>query len=133
VPTSRELLETLLRLSITNDVAQVDLYADDADHELVFSPTGSPIRMTPDQMRAALTAPGPDRLTGRSLVRADIFESADGATAVAEYEFAGTLAASGEAVSFPGVMVVSTRDGHIAHSRNYLDPAALRRMNTPVS
>jgi hypothetical protein len=64
---SRELLEELLRLSVTNDVAQVDLYADDAVHELPFSPSGSPIRMTRDQMRAAMTAPGPERVTDRNL------------------------------------------------------------------
>jgi uncharacterized protein len=132
VRASRELLEELLRLSVTNDVAQVDLYADDAVHELPFSPTGSPIRMTRDQMRAAMTASGQERVTDRNLVYADIFESADAITAVAEYEFAGIVAATGEPLTLTGAMVVTSREGRITRSRNYMDPDVLRRINTPI-
>lgn len=130
--TSSELLAELLRLSVTDDVAQVDLYAGDAVHELPFSPTGSPVRMTPAQMRAAMSTPGPARVLDRTLVRADIVESGDAGTALAEYEFTGTVAATGDPVSLIGAMVVTARDGYIVRSRNYLDPSVLRQISTPL-
>jgi uncharacterized protein len=133
VLTSRELLQELLRLSATDDIAQLDLYAEDAVHELPFSPSGSPVRMTRDQLRAAMTAPGPERVTGRHLVRAEVVESGDAATAVAEYEFAGTIAASGEPVSIVGAMIITADQGRITRSRNYLDPSVLLRISSPIS
>ncbi len=130
---ARELAEELIRLSVTDDIAQVDLFAEDAVHELPFSPTGTPIRFTREQMRAAMSAPGPARVVDRSLERADYEESADGATVLAEYAIAGTLAATGERVSIEGAMVLTTRDGLIVRSRNYLNPDVLRLINTPTS
>jgi hypothetical protein len=127
----REVVEELLRLSVTADIAQADLFADDGVHELPFSPTGTPIRMTRDQLRAAMSAPGAARVVGRDLVRMTIEESKDDATAIAEYDFEGTLAATGEPVTLSGVMVVNTRDGLIVRSRNYLNPDVLRHIGTP--
>jgi ketosteroid isomerase-like protein len=133
MPTPREVTEELIRLSVTDDIAQVDLFAEDAVHELPFSPTGSPIRFTREQMRAAISAPGPKRVVDRRLVRMEIEEATDGATVLAEYDITGTLAATGEQVAITGAMVVTTRDGLIVRSRNYLNPDVLRRINTPTS
>jgi uncharacterized protein len=129
---AREVAEELIRLSVTDDIAQVDLFAEDAVHELPFSPTGTPIRFTREQMRAAMSAPGPARVVDRSLVRMDIEESRDGATILAEYDITGTLAATGQPVSVAGAMVITARDGLIVRSRNYLNPDVLRLINTPT-
>jgi ketosteroid isomerase-like protein len=131
--TPREVAEELIGLSVTDDIAQVDLFAEDAVHELPFSPTGSPIRFTRDQMRAAMSAPGPARVIDRKLIRMEIEEAKDDATVLAEYDIAGTLAATGEPVSISGAMVVTARDGLIVRSRNYMNPDVLRRINTPTS
>ncbi len=131
--TAREVTEELIRLSVTDDIAQVDLFAEDAVHELPFSPTGTPIRFTRDELRAAMSVPGPARVLDRSLVRLDVEESAGGDTVLAEYELTGTLAATGTPVSIAGAMVVTARDGLIVRSRNYLNPDVLRLINTPTS
>jgi len=52
---------------------------------LPFSPTGSPIRFTPDQMRTAMSAPGPARVIDRKLIRMEIEEAKGDATVLAEY------------------------------------------------
>jgi ketosteroid isomerase-like protein len=131
--TAREVTEELIRLSVTDDIAQVDLFAEDAVHELPFSPTGTPIRFTREQLRVAMSRPGPSRVVDRSLVRMEIEESKDGATVLAEYDITGTLAATGQSVSVAGAMVVTARDGLIVRSRNYLNPDVLRLINTPTS
>jgi ketosteroid isomerase-like protein len=131
--TAREVTEELIRLSVTDDIAQVDLFAEDAVHELPFSPTGTPIRFTREQLRVAMSRPGPARVVDRSLVRMEIEESKDGATVLAEYDITGTLAATGQPVSVAGAMVVTARDGLIVRSRNYLNPDVLRLINTPTS
>ena len=110
---------------MTDDIAQVDLFAEDAVHELPFSPTGTPIRFTREQMRASMWAPGPARLVDRSLVRMDIEESTDGATVLAEYAITGTLVATGQPVSVAGVMVITARDGLIVRAGNYLNRCLL--------
>ena len=69
-----------------------------------------------------MSRPGPARVVDRALVRMDIEESNDGATVLAEYDIAGTLAATGEPVSVAGAMVITARDGLIVRSRNYLNP-----------
>jgi ketosteroid isomerase-like protein len=102
-------------------------------HELPFSPTGSPIRFTRDQMRAAMATPRPARMIDRKLIRMEIEEAKDDATVLADYEIAGTLAETGEQVSIRGAMVVTTRGGLIARSRNYMNPDVPRRLNTPDS
>jgi ketosteroid isomerase-like protein len=133
MPSARELAEELVRLSLTDDIAQVDLFAEDAIHELPFSPTGSPIRFTREQMRAAMSAGGPPRVVDRSLVSMTVGEFKDDATALAEYDVRGVLVETGEPVSISGAMVITARDGLIVWSRNYLNPDVLRRMNTPTS
>jgi hypothetical protein len=130
--TPAEVVEELLRLSVTDDIAQVDLFADDGVHELPFSPTGTPIRFTREQIRAAMSAPGPARVVDRRLAAVRIDEAKDDATAIAEYDFEGTLAATGEPVTISGVMIVTTRDGLIVRSRSYLNPDVLRLISTPT-
>jgi uncharacterized protein len=127
--TPREVAAELIRLSVTNDIAQVDLFAEDAVHELPFSPTGTPIRFTRDQMRAAMSTPGPDRVVDRRLIRMEIEEMKDNETVLAEYDVAGTVTATGEPVSISGAMVITARDGLIVRSRNYLNPDVLRRIS----
>jgi uncharacterized protein len=130
---ARELVEELVRLSLTEDIMQVDLYAEDAVHELPFSPTGIPIRFSREQMRTAMSAGGPPRVVDRTLVSMSVAEFKDDATALAEYDVRGVLVATGETVSISGAMVVTARDGLIVQSRNYLNPDVLRRINTPTS
>jgi ketosteroid isomerase-like protein len=133
MPTARELAEELVRLSLTDDIAQVDLFAEDAIHELPFSPTGNPISFTREQMRAAMSAGGPPRVVDRTLVGMTVAQFRDADSALAEYDVRGVLVESGEPVSISGAMVVTARDGLIVRSRNYLNPDVLRRMNTPTS
>jgi uncharacterized protein len=47
---------------------------------------------------------------------------------VAEYELRGEMTATSEAFSLRFAMVVTVRDGHIVHSRDYSDPIAGARV-----
>ena len=128
--TPRQVTEELIRLSVTDDIAQADLFAADGVHELPFSPSGTPIRFTRDQLRAAMSADGPARVIDRRLEHVEITEAGD--TVLAEYAITGTLVATGERVSLAGAMIVTARDGRIVRSRNYMNPDVLRKINTPV-
>jgi uncharacterized protein len=124
--TARELVEELLQASLHNNEGVLDLYAADAVHEVPFSPSGTPMVMTYDQMAAALSASAgaPPRFVEQQLASVVVHESA-GDTAIAEYEIRGRVASTREPVSVVGVMLVTEGGGRIVRSRNFMDPNVL--------
>jgi hypothetical protein len=130
--TARELVEQLLAASTRNNEGVLDLYAPDAVHEVPFSPSGAPMTMTYDQMRAALDASAarPARFVDQRLVSAMVHETTDG-TAIAEYEIVGRVASSDQETSVVGVMVVAEAGGLITRSRNFMDPTVLAALMAP--
>jgi ketosteroid isomerase-like protein len=124
--TPREVLDRLLQSALDNDPAQADLYAEDGFHELPFSPTGQPLRLDREQIRAAMRAStGSPRIEHQELRDLTVHQTADPEVLFAEFELAGTLAGSGKPVELRNAMLVRVRDGKILLSRNYLNPMVL--------
>jgi ketosteroid isomerase-like protein len=63
-----------------------------------------------------------------SLDNVTIHETADPEVIIAEYELHGEMTGTGEPFSVRYAMVITVRDGYIAHSRDYTDPIAGARL-----
>ena len=61
-----------------------------------------------------------------------IHHTADPEVIVAEFEYAGTVLATGEAFTVPCVFVLRVRDGLIVESRDYIDHVAMTRARGAV-
>lgn len=128
--TPRDVVERLLAAA-ANDPAQADLYADDAVHELPFSPAG-PMRLEAGRLKAMIgAASGAPRVVDQRLFDVRIYQTDDPEVVFAEFTLAGTATATGEPVRMANAMVVRVRDGKVVLSRNYLDPIALGRLMAP--
>lgn len=57
-----------------------------------------------------------------------IHETADPEVIITEYELHGEMTATGEPFSVRFAMVLTIRDGHIVHSRDYTNPIAGARL-----
>jgi hypothetical protein len=51
-----------------------------------------------------------------------IHETTDPEVVIVEYGLRGTLDTTGEAFDLPFILVMTVREGHIVHSRDYSDP-----------
>jgi ketosteroid isomerase-like protein len=100
------------------------LYAEDAVVELPFA-LPVPLRLTGrDQIRAhfAAAATLPLEMAARNVV---VHETADPEVVVAEFDYDGRIAATGQAFTLGNIMVVRVRDGRIVASRDYHNHAQL--------
>lgn len=57
-----------------------------------------------------------------------IHQTTDPEVIVAEYELHGEMIATGEPFSARYAMVITVRDGHIVHARDYADPITGARL-----
>jgi uncharacterized protein len=127
----RETVEQLMRAAVSatpGDMA--DCYADEVVIEIPFAVQAlypSRFETSREELRARYQA-GTATRRYRSLSNVTIHETADPEVVVAEYELHGEMAGSGEAFSVRFAMVVTVREGHIVHSRDYSDPIAGARM-----
>jgi ketosteroid isomerase-like protein len=61
-----------------------------------------------------------------------IHRTTDPEVIVAEFEYAGSVTATGEPFSVPGIFVLRVRDGLIVESRDYIDHVAMLRARGQV-
>jgi ketosteroid isomerase-like protein len=61
-----------------------------------------------------------------------IHETQDPEVIVAEFDYAGTVIATGEPFRVPCVFVLRVRDGLIVESRDYIDHVAMARARGPL-
>jgi ketosteroid isomerase-like protein len=57
-----------------------------------------------------------------------IHETADPEVIVAEFEYRGTLAGTGDTFALPGIFVIRVRDGQIVSSRDYVDHLGMAKL-----
>ena len=104
-----------------------DLLTDDAVIEAPFAPAGHPKRF--EGRQAFLAYANPRRAVFP--VRFDacrttaVHDTTDPATIVVEYELTGTSTTTGRQATAAFIGVLTTRDGRIAHWREYQDTAAI--------
>lgn len=128
-PTPREVF-----LRLVNGVADGEfdtlheLYAEETDVRHPMFPGGTPALTSREDLRRHF-AVGP---TVREVVRFRpeaivVHETEDPEVIVAEFEYRGTVIATGEPYTVPAVFVMRIRDGEIVESRDYLDHLASAR------
>lgn len=102
-----------------------DCYADEIVIEMPFGTELAPARVetTREELRARFAAGAASRRY-TSLRDVRIHETADPDVVVLEYGLDGTRLSDGESFTLRFVMVLTFRDGLIAHTRDYTDPIA---------
>ena len=127
----RETVEQLLRAAVSatpGDMA--DCYAPEVVIEMPFAVDAlypSRIQTTREELRARYQAGRASRrYTG--LRNVTIHETADPQVIVVEYELNGEMTPAGEPFAVRFAMVLTIKDGHIVHSRDYSDPIAGARL-----
>jgi uncharacterized protein len=123
----RETVEQLLRAVVSENRGDMaDCYAPEVVIEMPFAVEAlypSRVATTREQLRARFQAGTEDRrYTGLSNVA--IHETADREVVIAEYQLNGEMAATGESFAVRFIMVITVRDGHIVHTRDYSNPIA---------
>lgn len=129
VPSPREVF-----LALVNGVAEgrwkdlPDLYAEQTHVVHPFDPLRAAALRTRDELREHFrpTETGP-RLDRRA-TNITIHETTDPEVIVAEFEYQGTVAETGEPFSLPGIFVLRVRDGEIISSRDYFDHVTAARV-----
>jgi hypothetical protein len=123
----RNTVERFLHAAISGHPENIaDCYAADVVMEMPFAVAPlfpDRIETTREQLRARFRAGAAvRRYTGLGKVM--IHETADPEVVVVEYELHGQMVATDEPFTLPFALVMTIRDGHIVHSRDYTDPIA---------
>lgn len=105
------------------------LYAEQTDVRHPMSPYGDQPLLSRDALREHFGVAGP-RVAGVVRFQPDairIHQTQDPEVIVAEFDYAGTVIATGEPFRAPCVFVLRVRDGLIVESRDYIDHVAMAR------
>ncbi|MET9316798.1 nuclear transport factor 2 family protein [Kribbella sp. NPDC003505] len=105
------------------------LYAEQTDVRHPMNPYGDHPLLSRDALREHFGGVGP-KVT--EVVRFQpenirVHETTDPEVIVAEFEYAGTILATGEPFRVPAIFVLRVRDGLIVESRDYIDHLAMIR------
>ena len=104
------------------------LYADETHVVHPFHPLGGEPLTSRAELRTHFTVPeGAPPVPRRTVENVVIHETSDPEVIVAEFEYHGDAAGTGERVVIPAVFVMRVRDGEIVSSRDYLDHLASAR------
>jgi ketosteroid isomerase-like protein len=105
-----------------------ELYAEETDVRHPMWPGGTPPLTSRDDLRRHFTAGAPTSEVVRFRPEAIVVhETQDPEVIVAEFEYRGTVIATGEPYAVPAVFVMRVRDGEIVESRDYIDHLASAR------
>lgn len=105
------------------------LYAEQTDVRHPMSPYGDHPLLSRDALREHFGGTGPRVAEVVKFQPANlrIHETRDLEVIVAEFDYAGTVIATGEPFTVPCVFVLRVRDGLIVESRDYIDHLAMAR------
>jgi ketosteroid isomerase-like protein len=108
-----------------------ELYAEQTNVVHPFDPLRAPALRTRDEIREhfglGAQSAGP-RPAQRQVANVTIHETTDPEVIVAEFEYQGTAAGTGEPYALPGIFVLRVRDGEIVSSRDYFDHVTSARV-----
>ena len=111
-----------------------ELYAEQTDVRHPMNPYGDHPLLSRDALREHFGGVGP-RVTEVVRFQPDnirVHETTDPEVIVAEFEYAGTILATGEPFRVPAIFVLRVRDGLIVESRDYIDHLAMIRARGQV-
>jgi ketosteroid isomerase-like protein len=128
---ARQTVEQLLRATTSGEPGTIaDCYAPEVVIEMPFAVDAlypSRIQTTRESLRARFEA-GSSVRRYTSVTDAIIRETDDPEVIVAEYTLHGEMTETGDPFTARFAMVITVRDGHIVHSRDYTDPIAGARL-----
>jgi ketosteroid isomerase-like protein len=104
------------------------LYAERTDVVHPFDPLRAPALRTRDERREHFRPTGEGPTLRRRPAAITIHETTDPEVIVAEFEYQGTVAETGEEFALPGIFVMRVRDGEIVSSRDYFDHLTAARI-----
>jgi uncharacterized protein len=114
-------------LALVNGVAEgrweelPGLYAEQTDVVHPFDPLRQPALRTRDELREHFGPAGAGPRLAHRVANVTIHQTTDPEVIVAEFEYQGTDADTGEPYALPGIFVLRVRDGEIVSSRDYFD------------
>jgi ketosteroid isomerase-like protein len=126
-------------LALVNGVAEgrwaelPELYAEQTHVTHPFHPLRPPALRTRDELREHFAPAGAGPRLRRRPANITIHQTADPEVIVAEFEYRGTNAGTGEPFAQPGIFVLRVRDGKIVESRDYFDHVTAARIRGQLS
>jgi ketosteroid isomerase-like protein len=121
-------------LALVNGVAEgrwselPDLYAEQTHVTHPFDPLRAAALRTRDELREHFRPTDAGPRLDRRAANITIHETTDPEVIVAEFEYQGTVAETGEPFVLPGIFVLRVRDGEIISSRDYFDHVTAARV-----
>jgi ketosteroid isomerase-like protein len=121
-------------LALVNGVAEgrwdelPRLYAEQTHVVHPFDPLRATALRTRDELREHFGPTDSSPRLHRRAANITIHETADPEVIVAEFEYQGTVAETGEPYAQPAIFVLRVRDGEIVSSRDYLDHVTAARI-----
>ncbi|MFC4013302.1 nuclear transport factor 2 family protein [Nonomuraea purpurea] len=107
-----------------------DLYAKDGLHEFPFG--GLPPFKGREEVRAGCQAMwGGTAFDAREVRRVALHRTEDPEVVVVEQTT--VVAAAGQSVDVPGLLILRVRNGEIIHTRDYMDTSAIARVRAAAS
>ncbi|MGO1051349.1 nuclear transport factor 2 family protein [Crossiella sp. CA198] len=104
------------------------LYAEQTHVVHPFDPRRAPALRTRDELREHFKPTGTGLALQRRPANITIHQTTDPEVIVAEFEYQGTVADTGEPFALPGIFVLRVRDGEIVSSRDYFDHLTAARI-----
>jgi ketosteroid isomerase-like protein len=124
-----EIFERMRQQWLRNSVDFGEDLAEDVVIEMPFAPPGSTRRYEGREKFLTFATPGKaafvQRFTLEEVRNVAIHETTDPEVIVIEYEFAGTINATGRQASSPFIGVLRARDGKVVHWREYQNMPAI--------
>ncbi|WP_308102854.1 nuclear transport factor 2 family protein [Lentzea sp. CC55] len=118
-----DLIPRALQLLLDKDMAGfAGLWAEDGVMEFPFAPPGWPARL---EGRAAIEdylRDYPEMLDIRGFPKQVVHRTTDTGVLIAEFDAEGVVVATGKPYRASYIAVITTRDGEIAHYRDYWNP-----------
>jgi ketosteroid isomerase-like protein len=121
-------------LALVNGVAEgrweelPSLYAEQTHVVHPFDPLRPAALRTRDELREHFAPTGAGPTPRRRAGSITIHQTTDPEVIVAEFEYQGTVADTGQAFALPGIFVLRVRDGEIVSSRDYFDHLTAARL-----
>jgi ketosteroid isomerase-like protein len=122
-------------LALVNGVAEgrweelPGLYAEQTDVVHPFDPLRQPALRSRDELREHFTPADAGPRLARRVANVTIHQTTDPEVVVAEFEYQGTDADTGEPFALPGIFVLRVRNGEIVSSRDYFDHLTAARVH----
>jgi len=121
-------------LALVNGVAEgrwdelPSLYAEQTHVVHPFDPLRAAARRSREELREHFRPTDADPVLHRRPANITIHETIDPEVIVAEFEYQGTVADTGEPFALPGIFVLRVRNGEIVSSRDYFDHVTAARV-----